>query len=576
MLGTVGTGDATLSINGAPVKVHPNGAWLAWVGLPEGDTLQFDLVARTGTDSQTVTHLVRRGGPQVAPPDRLWIDTTSFAPAGRLWALPGDSVRVNVRATAGASARLLLPDSTAIPLSEVTADDVAPGVRAFDRDPTNLRTAPRAGRYTGVLRARRLGRDPGPALADSATAMAGSDSLSASAVLELVRGTDTLRAAWPVALMPLDGGPVVVELDDDAARRGDTDQLTVGRATVGATYHWFFPAGTRAVLERRQNSEARVRLADGVTAWVNAAEVHPLPVGTPAPLARAGSLTLSSFPDRIVLRLPLGERIPFRVTDSENGLRVDLYSTVADIDWTRYPPADVLVRRVDWTQEAADRVRVDIDLTVPLWGWRTRWEGTDLLLEIRRPPRIDSKRPLRGRRILIDPGHPPLGATGPTGYREAEANLAIAQEVARRLTAEEATVLMSRTADVPLELWPRVQMADTSGAEILISIHNNALPDGVNPFSNNGTSVFYNHAPSLPLARQVQEALVARLGFPDLGVARGDLALVRPTWLPSILTEGAFMMVPEQEAALRSAEGQARYAGGVVEGLRRFLRERSR
>jgi N-acetylmuramoyl-L-alanine amidase len=47
--------------------------------------------------------------------------------------------------------------------------------------------------------------------------------------------------------------------------------------------------------------------------------------------------------------------------------------------------------------------------------------------------------------------------------------------------------------------------------------------------------------------------------------------MVRPTWLPAILTEGFFMIVPEQEAALRSAEGQRRYARGVVEGIRRYL-----
>lgn len=575
LLGSVGTGNATLTINGAPVQVHPNGAWLAWVALPPGDTLRFDLIARTATDSQSVTHVVRRGGPPMAPAEGLWVDTTSFAPAGRLWLRPGDTVRVSVRATAGASARLLFPDSVAVPLAEVIADDVPAGIRAFDRADANLQQSPRAGRYLGVIPGRRLGSALEPAFASASAIPAISDSVPAdSATLELARGSDTVRIRWPLAIALLESGPIVVELNDDAAQRGDSDRLTVGRSTLGATYHWFLPTGTRALLERRQNGEARLQLARGVSTWVTAADVHPLPPGTPPPLARAGSATLTSFPDRVTLRLPLGERIPFRVTDAEAGLRVDLYTTVADIDWTRYPPADTLVRRIDWTQETSDQVRLEVQLSSRLWGWRTRWDGTDLLLEIRRPPRIDPKHPLRGRRILIDPGHPPLGATGPTGYREAEANLAIALEVARQLTAQGATVLLSRTADVSLELWPRVQLADTSGAELLVSIHNNALPDGVNPFTNNGTSVFYNHAASLPLARAVQRALVAHLGYRDLGVARGDLALVRPTWLPSILTEGAFMLVPEQEAALRSKEGQRRYAAGVVEGLRHFLAAR--
>jgi N-acetylmuramoyl-L-alanine amidase len=118
-----------------------------------------------------------------------------------------------------------------------------------------------------------------------------------------------------------------------------------------------------------------------------------------------------------------------------------------------------------------------------------------------------------------------------------------------------------------------VALADSVNAELLVAIHNNALPDGVNPFSNNGTSTFFNHPHSLALARAVQSRLVANIGLRDLGIARGDLALTRPTWYPAILTEGLFMMVPEQEAALRAPEVQRRYAMGIVEGIATFLRE---
>ena len=135
---------------------------------------------------------------------------------------------------------------------------------------------------------------------------------------------------------------------------------------------------------------------------------------------------------------------------------------------------------------------------------------------------------------------------------------------------------MTRTADTAVDLWSRVAVADTSGAELLISIHNNALPDGVNPFTNNGTSVFYNQPRSLPLAAEVQRALVHRLRLPDLGVSRADLALIRPTWMPAVLSEGMFLILPEQEVRLRSVSGQRLYARGVFEGIRGFLGRRAR
>jgi len=131
---------------------------------------------------------------------------------------------------------------------------------------------------------------------------------------------------------------------------------------------------------------------------------------------------------------------------------------------------------------------------------------------------------------------------------------------------------MTRTGAAPVELGARVRLADSLDAELLVSIHNNALPDGVNPFTNNGTSVFYNQPRSLPLARAIQRALVRRLGLRDLGVGRGDLALARPTWMPAVLCEGLFMTLPDQEAALRSREGQELYAKGVYDGITDYLK----
>jgi N-acetylmuramoyl-L-alanine amidase len=63
------------------------------------------------------------------------------------------------------------------------------------------------------------------------------------------------------------------------------------------------------------------------------------------------------------------------------------------------------------------------------------------------------------------------------------------------------------------------------------------------------------------------------MGLRDLGMGRGDLALVRVTWMPAVLTEGAFLMIPAQEQGLRTPAFQARYARGVLRGIEQFLRE---
>ncbi|HXG43794.1 MAG TPA: N-acetylmuramoyl-L-alanine amidase [Gemmatimonadales bacterium] len=556
LFGSAGTGEAALTVNGFPVRVWPNGAWLAWVPIPPDSILTFHLVARTAADSASLEYSVRRAPRFLPPGTPVWIDSTSLSPRGPVWWPADEYLPVSVRATPGATVRLVQPGGRAVLLAPDRGPAEIPwGVRAFDRDTFNLAVPSRADRYLGALR--------GVALADPIT-------------VEAVMGLDTARVAWPLQIELLDSSPRVVEFNDDTAGRGDTDSLTIGRARPGAAYHWFLPTGTRAVVTGRLGNDLRVRLSQNQEIWVPASDAVPLPPGTPDLRATVGSLTLTPEPDRLVVRVPLSRRVPFRVEEGTRRLTLRLYHAAADIDWIRYGPAFPYLRSVRWLQTASDEVALDLEFTGPVWGYRARWSRNDLLLEVRRPPRIDPHRPLRGRLIVVDPGHPPLGATGPTGLREAEANLAVAEELGRLLEAGGARVLFTRRDDSPLDLLPRVKFADSVGAELLVSVHNNALPDGVNPFTNNGSSVFYNHPRSLPLARAIQRELVRWLGVRDLGVGWGDLALARPTWMPAVLTEGLFMMIPEQEAALRDPAGRRRYAAAVASGIARFLRDVAR
>jgi N-acetylmuramoyl-L-alanine amidase len=66
--------------------------------------------------------------------------------------------------------------------------------------------------------------------------------------------------------------------------------------------------------------------------------------------------------------------------------------------------------------------------------------------------------------------------------------------------------------------------------------------------------------------------MVRRMGLRDLGVYYDNLAVLRPTWMPSVLCEGAFLIIPEQEAAMRTPEFQDAYARGVAEGLEEYFR----
>jgi N-acetylmuramoyl-L-alanine amidase len=570
IFGSVGRGDARLTVNGQPVPVYPTGGWIAWMPLPADSVARFELAAWVAGDTARMTFLapIRRGVQPAA--DGPWIDTTSFRPAGDRWVRAGEGVALAVDAAPGAEVRLWVSDSVALRLLPDRSPAELPwGERAFGTLPPGRRP-PRPTRYVG-WHVGRLGPDPGDVMApDSAPA----PDAAAWGRLEVVHGPDTVWARWPLRLGMVDPvAPRLVVVDDDTAGTGGTDSLLAGRPAPYGTYHWFFPTGTVAPVSGRWNRQVRLQLAHHTVAWVDADDVHPLPSGYPPPGGVLTSLRVVPGERSVVVRLPLPGRIPYRVDEEAHALSVTLYGVAADVDWIQYSGTDPFPELVTFEQPAEDVTVLRVMPGRPVWGYRTRWSGHDLELEIRPRPAIDRRHPLRGRLIALDPGHPPGGAVGPTGTPESRVNLAVALAAKAMLEARGARVYLTRSAESALSLAARTRGAELADADVLVSIHANALPDGVNPFVNNGTSVYFFHSRSAPLARALDRALVARLGFRDLGVGRGDLALVRPTWMPAALTEGLFLMLPDQEAVLASPEGQRRYAQGIVDGIEAFLAE---
>jgi N-acetylmuramoyl-L-alanine amidase len=574
VFGSVTRRDAIVTVNGTWVDVAPTGAWLAWIPLPDDTvaTITVHAAAAGGRDSVAFRAALPR---RFVPPDSgVWIDTTSLAPTGDVWVRPGEGVRLAVQAAAGASVRLIPADSAPpIPLvPERAGDPRAWGELAFGTVGRDPRPAPGV-RYAGWA-VKPVGPDPGPVLAD-APAAANAD--STYAVLEAVLAGDTLRVPWRLRLAELRPAdrPVAV-VNDDTAGTGTTDGILPGRPAPYGTYHWFLPNGTRAPVSGRRNDQVRLQLSGRAVAWVDAVDVQALPAGTPPPGGTTQALRLLRDSGSVTLRVPLPDHVPFRVDEAGRRLTLTIYGVAANADWVQYGPEDPLVASIAFDAAAEDETRVHVDLTREVWGYRTRWSGHDLMLEIRRPPVVRADHPFDGIVVALDPGHPPAGATGPTGTFEGDVVLAVVRAAAGLFERAGARVVLLRDDTLPLGLVERTRAAEAANAHLLISVHANALPDGVNPWVNSGTSVYYFHPRAVPFARYVNRALVQRFGVRDLGIGRGDLALARPTWMPAILTEGLFMMLPAQEAVLISAEGQRRYAEGLVEGTRGFLLERAR
>ena len=561
VFGSTGTSGATLRINGAPVEVAPNGAWLAFVPVPPDGV--YNVEAEANGQRTSVRRTVRVPARPSIPTagGALSIVPGSLSPRGVITDVEGEAVTVRFRGTPGAQARVVLPDGSTIPLAERAQVERAEGFLLDRAIPPREFTE-----YAGSI----------PVRIPLTSREGGLPRLTAAgrggATVELIRGRDTVRAPLELSLGVLRAGEVRAGVA--AGNRPDASVIGTAVPGSGTPYHWTFPNGTRFTIDGEREGAYRVRLTRDQSVWVDTASVRLLPAGNPAPSGTVGTVRLIPSRDFVELRLTMSDRLPFRVTADGPYLNVEVYGAETRTNWLHYGSEDPFVRRATWEQPRDDLYTVRLDLSRPAWGWQSFYDrdGT-LVIRVRRPPAIDARRPLAGLLIGVDAGHPPGGAIGPTRLTEAEANLAISKRLVRMLQEAGARVLETRPDTAAVALGDRPVNAERAGAHLLVSVHNNAFPDGVNPFENNGTTVFYNAPQSLPLARHMQREILREVGLRDLGIARADLALVRPTWFPSVLTETMFLMVPQQEAALRDPAVHERIARAHFRAIEAYLRE---
>ena len=180
----------------------------------------------------------------------------------------------------------------------------------------------------------------------------------------------------------------------------------------------------------------------------------------------------------------------------------------------------------------------------------------------------------RGRyKVVIDPGHggPDPGAIGIRGLREKDVVLDISLQVAQLLEARGVQVIMTRSADIDVDLPPRVARANRIGATAFVSIHANAI--SMYRQEVNGIETFYfSDARSARLASHIQrQVLNVSPGSPNRGVKRGRFFVIRRTNMPSSLVETGFVTGRLDSPRLASSAHRRKLALAIATGILNYL-----
>ena len=188
--------------------------------------------------------------------------------------------------------------------------------------------------------------------------------------------------------------------------------------------------------------------------------------------------------------------------------------------------------------------------------------------------------PLRGRRIVLDPGHGGFfkGAVGQNGLTEAEVNLGVALYLRGLLEWVGAEVFLTRTADYDFltandstlvsDLAFRSSFADSLQPDVFLSLHHNSVASLDRTV--NETQTYYPlgaDGASLDLARAIHRHLVINLEIWPAKILPGNFHVLRNATVPAVLGEPAMISNPVIEGRLKQASSQRLEAEAYFLGL---------
>lgn len=175
--------------------------------------------------------------------------------------------------------------------------------------------------------------------------------------------------------------------------------------------------------------------------------------------------------------------------------------------------------------------------------------------------------------VVLDPGHGGADeGCSKDGTEEKEINLWIALGVQRKLLEKGYRVRLTRDYDMDLTLEERAKTANETGADLYISIHQNASEEA----DAEGIEVWYSSQnmgeESERLSRVIQKYASWNTGAAPRGIVENEeLYVIRECMMPSCLIETGFLSNKAEGEKLASIEYQKKLAEGIAAGIDAYL-----
>lgn len=331
------------------------------------------------------------------------------------------------------------------------------------------------------------------------------------------------------------------------------------------------------------------------------------------------SIEIVDLPGVTTMVVQFSSRVRSRVVQRDGGLRVEVEGDrlVAPLEL----PASQgpFLRRLTISPGA-----VDIETAAGTTATSYELDPQRLVIDLQSAPQIHpTSRPATAAAaptvIVLDPGHggDETGALGPSGSREKDLVLMIAQSLKRRLEERlPVRVILTRENDSNLSLDARSAIANQHQAVLFISLHLNAAWGG-RAQATGAETYFLSLAasdaraaasaeienqsaetPAYPtedpdidadlrmilwdlaqthhlgesqrFARLVQQELDEALGLRDRGVKQAPFRVLMGAAMPAVLVELGFISNPDEERRLLEPDYRVQLVDALVRAIQRF------
>lgn len=510
----------------------------------------------------------------VLPALPLAVHEETLAPASDVWLTPADTLTVACSASMDAEVSFTIPGwlETPVWLQPVQNGQAFLDTREmiFAELHWNAQRIPTQGAYQVSI--------PVKSLLEKAKASAAGEGLPADLpmVLQLRHGEQVLEQRLPGRLTILTAPRMATVTQDQAVTR--TSPENGARLTPQRTQ-------TRVAIDGLEKNWARARLSQE-EAFYLPLDVLAFDAGQAAQPESIVPMRLASIKTetqdvaaaatvRLIFSAHPEFACPVQVeavpSKRMNRLQVRFYGVCSHCDFIQYPPENTIIQQLHWRQVSENVLELWIDLHRPLAGYDYAWQSGEWRLAVKSLPAN-----LADIRVLIDPGHggAETGSTGLNGLPEKELNLTVSRLLRDALLQEGFQVSLTRNGDQALSLPERGQLVVDKKADIVLSLHHNALPDGRDPLRAEGASCFYYHAFSKPLAQALLDGLTDNRGnrftVPNYGLFYDSLYMIRIHQALAVLVEIGFFTNPQEFERLIDPAFQQEEARRLASVLRQY------